>query len=244
MIKSSVLKSNFYGRMTVMPDTLKSEFERPWRIFMVEDHPTFREGLAQILNGEKEFTVCGHAATVAQALPRIERLKPDLILVDISLPGKSGLELIKMLRMTDRTVKILVLSMHDEALYVARVLRAGGNGYIMKQESPEEIIYAIRDVLAGHIYVSEEVLAANRKLSSQKAGSKAKSRPLDQLTDEELQLLEFLGRGMSDPEIARKLGLRAGQLAAACARIRQALNVNNMNALIRYAVCWVEGGRA
>jgi DNA-binding NarL/FixJ family response regulator len=211
---------------------------------MVEDHPTFREGLAQILNGEKDLTVCGEAATAREALQRIDQLKPDLVLVDITLPGTSGLELIKKLRTTNRTVKILVLSMHDEALYVNRVLRAGGDGYIMKQESPEEIVSAIRDVLAGHIYVSEEVLANNPKFSTQPSGAKAILRPLDRLTDDELQVLELLGQGMSDPEIARQLGLRAGQLAAAGRRIRKSLNLNSPNALIRYAVCWVESGRA
>lgn len=227
-----------------MSETSKSKSRRPWRIFMVEDHPTFREGLAQILNGEKDLTVCGEAATAREALQRIDQLKPDLVLVDITLPGTSGLELIKKLRTTNRTVKILVLSMHDEALYVNRVLRAGGDGYIMKQESPEEIVSAIRDVLAGHIYVSEEVLANNPKFSTQPSGAKAILRPLDRLTDDELQVLELLGQGMSDPEIARQLGLRAGQLAAAGRRIRKSLNLNSPNALIRYAVCWVESGRA
>jgi DNA-binding NarL/FixJ family response regulator len=227
-----------------MSETSKSKSRRPWRIFMVEDHPTFREGLAQILNGEKDLTVCGEAATAREALQRIDHLKPDLVLVDITLPGTSGLELIKKLRKTNRTVKLLVLSMHEEALYVNRVLRAGGDGFIMKQESPEEIVNAIRDILAGHIYVSEEVLADNPKFSTQPAGAKAIIRPLDRLTDDELQVLELLGQGMSDPEIAGQLGLRAGQLAAAGRRIRKSLNLNSPNALIRYAVCWVESGRA
>jgi len=226
-----------------MFETSKSKSRRPWQIFMVEDHPTFREGLAQILNGEKDLTVCGEAATAREALQRINQLKPDLVLVDLTLPGTSGLELIKKLRKTNRTVKLLVLSMHDEALYVNRVLRAGGDGFIMKQESPEEIVNAIRDILAGHIYVSEEVLADNPKISTQPAGAKAILRPLDRLTDDELQVLELLGQGMSDPEIARQLGLRAGQLAAAGRRIRKSLNLNSTNALIRYAVCWVESGR-
>jgi DNA-binding NarL/FixJ family response regulator len=228
----------------VMSETSKSKSRGPWRIFMVEDHPTFREGLAQIFNAEKDLTVCGEAATAGEALQRINRLNPDLVLVDITLPGASGLELIKKLRKTNRTVKLLVLSMHDEALYVNRVLRAGGDGYIMKQESPEEIVSAIRDVLAGRIYVSEEVLASNRKFSAQPAGAKVIIRPLDQLTDDELEELELLGRGMSDQEIARQLGLRAGQLAAAGRRIRKSLNLSSANALIRYAVCWVESGRA
>jgi len=226
-----------------MSKTAKSGSWNPWRIFMVEDHPTFREGLIQILNGEEDLTVCGEAASAAQALQRIGRSKPDLILVDITLPGKSGLELIKLLRTTDRKVKILVLSMHDEALYANRVLRAGGDGYIMKQESPEDIVHAIRDVLAGHIYVSEEVLASGGKPAAKKAGSKAKRRPLEQLTDRELQMLEFMGHGMSNLEMAKKLELRAEELAAEGAQIRRKLKLKSTNALIRHAVCWVETGR-
>ncbi len=130
-------------------------------IFIVEDHPVFREGLVQIISGEKDLSVCGEASDADHALEAIARLKPDLVLVDITLPGKSGLELIKELRSRDSKVRILVVSMHDEALYADRVLRAGGDGYIMKQEDPEEIVHAIRDVLGGHIYVSEEVLASN-----------------------------------------------------------------------------------
>ena len=133
------------------------------KIFVVEDHPVFREGLVQVLNGETDLTVCGESGTAEQALPSIRRLQPDLVLVDISLPGKSGLELIRELRLKDRRVKILVISMCDEAVYAARVLQAGGDGYIMKQEDPEEIVHAIRDVLNGRIYVSEEVSTGVRK---------------------------------------------------------------------------------
>ena len=124
---------------------------------MVEDHPTFCEGLAQILNGEPDLVVCGEAGTATEAFSQITELRPDLVLVDITLPDKSGLELIKELRQSGSKAKLLVLSMHDEALYAERVLRAGGDGYIMKQEDPEEIIRAIRDVLGGRIYVSEDV---------------------------------------------------------------------------------------
>src|ERR1700677_620336 len=151
------------------------------KIYLVEDHPTFRQGLVHILNSEAHLTVCGTAGTVDQALPAIARTKPDLVLVDISLPGKSGLELIKEIRSVDRTVKLLVISMHAEAIYAARLLRAGGGGYIMKQEDPDEIIQAIRDVLEGHIYVSEEVMESGRG-DSQSRRSDQKTRPLDHLT--------------------------------------------------------------
>src|SRR3954471_16000329 len=168
-------------------------------IFIVEDHPVFREGLAQVLNGEPDLSVCGMAGDVPHALKEIARLKPELVLVDIGLPGQSGLELIKKLRSVDRQTKLLVVSMHDEALYADRVLRAGGDGYIMKQEDPEEILHAIRDVLAGHIYVSEQVFEnRSRSLGASSSQKKRKVSSLEMLTDSELEILELLGQGKSD----------------------------------------------
>jgi DNA-binding NarL/FixJ family response regulator len=213
------------------------------KVFIVEDHPVFREGLVQIINSEGDLTVCGEAEDAEHALEAIPSLKPDLALVDIGLPGKSGLELIKDLRARKGGIKLLVLSMHDEALYADRVLRAGGDGYIMKQEDPEEVVHAIRDVLAGRIYVSEEVLGGGTK-GSPARGAEPKSRPLGQLTDMELEVLELLGEGKTDPEIARQLRVRAGTASAHCTQIKKKLNLKSINALIRYAVCWVEGGKA
>ena len=213
------------------------------KVFIVEDHPVFREGLVQVINGEGDLTVCGEAEDAEQALEAIPSLKPDLVLVDISLPGKSGLELIKELRARNGGVKLLVLSMHDEALYADRVLRAGGDGYIMKQEDPEEVVHAIRDVLGGHIYVSDEIMAGGVKVAE--AGrSEPKSRPLGQLTDGELEVLELLGEGKTNLEIARQLHLKPGTVSAHCTQISRKLNLKSINALIRYAVCWVEGGKA
>ncbi len=211
------------------------------KIFIVEDHPTFREGLVQILNAEKDLVVCGEAGTADRALKGIVGLKPDLALVDITLPGKSGLELIKELRRDNRTVKVLVLSMHDEALYANRVLKAGGDGYIMKQEDPAEIVHAIRDVLAGHIYVSEDVFAGTAK-DSAKQPTNGEARAFDQLTDLELEVLDLIGRGKSNQAIARQLGESLTAVASHGARIRRKLKLKSSRALLRYAVCWVETG--
>jgi DNA-binding NarL/FixJ family response regulator len=211
------------------------------KIFIVEDHPVFREGLVQIISGEKDLSVCGEAGDAEHAFQAIARLKPDLVLVDITLPGKSGLELIKELRSRNRKVRILVVSMHDEALYVDRVLRAGGDGYIMKQVDPEEIVHAIRDVLGGHIYVSEEVLASTAK-GSLKRISEPETRPLDQLTDLELNILELLGRGKNSQEIARQLHFDVRKIIAHCAQMRRKLRLKSDNALIRFAAFWVEDG--
>ena len=213
------------------------------RIFIVEDHPAFREGLVQIINGEKDLKVCGEAGDAEHALKAILHLQPDLVLVDITLPGKSGLTLIKDLRSRKSQVKILVVSMHDEALYADRVLRAGGDGYIMKQEDPEEIVHAMRDVLGGHIYVSEEVLVSTAK-ASLKPASALETRPLDLLTDLELNILELLGRGQNNREIGRQLRLDVRTVSAHCTRIRIKLRLKCDNALVRYAVVWVEEGAA
>ena len=197
----------------------------------------------QIINSESDLTVCGEAEDAEHALEAIRSLRPDLVLVDISLPGKSGLELIKELRARNGGVRLLVLSMHDEALYADRVLRAGGDGYIMKEEDPEEVVHAIRDVLDGHLYVSDEIMAWRPK-AAPKGGSELKSRPLGQLTDIELEVLELLGGGKTNAEIGRQLHLATRTVSVHCRRIQRKLNLKSINALIRYAVCWVEGGKA
>jgi DNA-binding NarL/FixJ family response regulator len=211
------------------------------RIFLVEDHPVFRQGLAQILRAEKDLKVCGEAATAEEALSEILRLQPDLAVVDITLPGKSGLELIKELRAKKVKVKILVLSMHDEAIYANRVLRAGADGYIMKQEDPGEIVHAIRDVLRGHIYLSEQVLAGTPQVSAE-ARPAVKAGAIERLADAELELLELVGRGKDKREIGRDLHLTARKVNTNLTAIRKKLGVKSADALFRYAVRWVETG--
>jgi DNA-binding NarL/FixJ family response regulator len=189
------------------------------KIFLVEDHPPFRRQLIQVLESEKQLTVCGAAGTADQALPAIARTKPDLVLADISLAGKSGLELIKEIRSVDPAVKLLVISMHDEAIYAERVLRAGGDGYIMKQEDPDELVQAIRDVLEGHIYVSEEVME-NTRGGGRSRRAEEKTGPLDQLTDSGLETLEMPGCGKSNREIAPKLRLNERSVTLTRSRLR------------------------
>jgi DNA-binding NarL/FixJ family response regulator len=207
------------------------------RIVLVEDHPVFRDGLAKLINSENDLTVVGEAGDAKQGLKAITKLKPDLAVVDLGLPGKSGLELIKEIRAAKLPVKILVVSMFDEALYAQRVLRAGGDGYIMKQEDPAEIITAICDVLDGHIYVTEDVFqpeSAPEKVDTE-------TSELDLLTDSELEVLELLGQGKSTEEISDALGLTSTEINKHSASIRGKLKLTSVNALIRYAVCWVEG---
>ena len=150
-------------RLATQLTALRSKLAQPRKkIYIVEDDTAFRKGLTQILNSAGDLTVCGMSGAVDQALPAIARAKPDLVLADISLPGKSGLGLIQELRSVVRSAKLLVISMHNEALYAARVMRWGGDGYIMRQEDPDEIVHAVHDVLEGLIYVSEEVMESTR----------------------------------------------------------------------------------
>jgi DNA-binding NarL/FixJ family response regulator len=210
------------------------------QIFLVEDHPIFRDGLAKLLNAESDLTVCGEAGDAKTGLKGIRQHKPELAVVDLGLPGKSGLELIKEIRAAKLPVKILVVSMFDEALYAQRVLRAGGDGYIMKQEDPQEIIAAIRDVLEGHIYVSEDVFA---RTTLKRSADEERAGALDLLTDTELEMLELLGEGKSAKEIASQLQLSAAEVGAQSASIRRKLKLDSENALVRYAVCWIEDSR-
>ena len=205
-------------------------------VFLVEDHPVFRDGLTKLLNAEPDLAVCGGTGDPKQAIKSILKLKPDLVAVDIGLPGKSGLDLIKEIRDKKITVKLLAVSMFDEAVYAQRVLRAGGDGYVMKQEDPEVIVLAIRDVLAGRIYVSEEVFASE----SLKAPIKEPASLLDRLTDSELGVLEALGHGKSTREISTQVGLSEAAVNAHGESIRRKLKLKNHNALVRYAVWWVE----
>ena len=212
------------------------------KIFIVEDHPIFREGLQLMISLEPDLMVCGEADNATSALELIPSLQLDLVLVDLTLPGKSGLQLIKDLRALGLPIKMLVVSMHDEALYADRVLRAGGDGYIMKQEDPEEIIRAIKDVLAGHTYVSEEVMASLKPASV--PATKTSKITIDQLTDMEVELLELLGHGHSNQQMAAKLGLSVQAVRSHCARMTKKLNLEGTNALIRHAVCWTQTGGA
>jgi DNA-binding NarL/FixJ family response regulator len=227
-----------------MPKHLKDAEVGPKQVFIVDDHPVFREGLVQVLDTGNGLAVCGEAGSAEEALEKIAHLKPDVVVVDLTLPGKSGLELVKELRAKNREIKLLVVSMHDEALYAERVLRAGGDGYIMKQEDPEEILNAVQDILSGHIYVSERVLADHGKPKAPPARPAAIQISLiSHLTDSELEILELLGQGKTDEEIAEERHESLATVTKHAREMQRKLNLKSGNALIRYAVCWIEQGK-
>jgi DNA-binding NarL/FixJ family response regulator len=211
------------------------------QIFIVDDHPVFREGLVVLVKKEVDLMVCGEADNAPQALTSIERLKPDLVLADIGLPGKSGLELIKDLRAALPEMVVLVISMHDETLYAERVLRAGGRGYIMKQEGPEKMLQAIRQVLDGQIYLSGKMSVRILDAFSDRR-SKSDS-PIARLTDRELEILQLIGRGKDSHAIAELLHLSFKTVDAHRGHIKEKLELKNGTALICYAARWVETQR-
>lgn len=211
-------------------------------IFILDDHPMMREGLAQLINHEADLAVCGDAGTARDLEGAIARLKPDLLLADISLPEKNGLEVIKDMQALYPELPVLIISMHDESLYAERVLRAGGRGYIMKQEGGKKLMEAIRQVLSGKIYVSDQI--SGKILESLSHRNEAASgRPMENLTDREFEVLQLLGLGKGTSEIAQQLHLSNKTVEAHRANIKRKLNIKTGPELVRYAVRWVESAR-
>jgi len=210
------------------------------RILILDDHPMMREGLAQLIGNEADLSVCGEAEHANEAIEKINALKPDLLLADITLPGKNGLELIKDVRALMPGLAVLVISMHDESLYAERVLRAGGRGYIMKQEGGKKLMLAIRQVLNGQIYVSEKMSAKILEIFSGRRGD-AGGSPVAKLTDREFEVFQLIGQGKGTKEIAAQLHLSAKTVEVHRLNIKQKLNLQTAAELIRHAVRWVEG---
>lgn len=210
------------------------------RIIIVDDHPIMQKGLSTILEAEHGFEVVEKFDNAEEVLKVYEELSPDLAVVDISLPGMSGLELVKHLASRDPDLKIVVVSRHDESLYAERVIRAGAKGYVMKLEAGEQLIRAIKKILKGGIYVSDEV--SEKLLMGMARGNKEmNSSPIDQLSDRELEVFEFTGKGNTTREIAEKLHLSVKTVESYRARIKTKLNLDNATELMMHAVKWVEG---
>jgi DNA-binding NarL/FixJ family response regulator len=204
------------------------------KILIVDDHPMMREGLRGTINREPDLVVCGEAANANQALDAMPKLAPDLVLVDITMPGKSGLELVKDLKALHPNLAILGISMHEETLYAERMLRAGAGGYITKQQPPEELIKAIRQVLDNKVYLSRD---ASERLLQRFTGKLQPNRsPMEILTDREFEIFQLIGQGKTPQEIAPQLHLSAKTVAVHYANIRQKLNLKTTAQLIRFAV--------
>ena len=207
------------------------------KILIVDDHPVARRGLKGLINEQTDLTVCGEASNNREALDAIAASRPDAAVVDISLRDASGLELIKDIKARYPDVAVLALSMHDEIVYAERALRAGAKGYIMKQETTEEMMKALRHVLAGSLYVSDRMTA---RIVRQCVGgaSPLLASPAESLTDRELEVFELIGSGKTTRESAQALHLSVKTIETHCAHLKEKLGLANSTELLRFAIEW------
>ncbi|MEX0741697.1 MAG: response regulator transcription factor [Phycisphaeraceae bacterium] len=218
--------------------TTLSRETRKSRVLIVDDHPIVRHGLAQLIDGASSLEVCGQVANASEALDAIRQMKPHVAVIDISLEGGNGLELIKQVKAEGCTTKMLVSSMHDELLYAERALRAGAMGYINKAEGTERIIEAIQQILDGRIYLSGPMTERVLHRMMRNDGKLGES-PIDTLSDRELEVFEMIGQGQTTKEIAKKLHLSPKTIETHREHIKTKLNLSNNNELVRHAVQWV-----
>lgn len=209
------------------------------RLLLVDDHPIMRHGLAQLIRAEEGLEVCGEAGTARDGLAAVTELQPDLAVIDLTLPDKNGLELLKDIQALHPGMLCLVLSMHDEDMYCERALRAGARGYIMKEAAADHLITAVRKVLAGGIYASDKMAA---RMMEQVASGRVPTTatPLAALTDREIEVLELIGKGVPTKNIAARLSISTRTVEAHRAHIKGKLHITDGAALVRYAVQWVE----
>ncbi|NIP27358.1 MAG: response regulator [Phycisphaerae bacterium] len=207
------------------------------KVLIVDDHPIIRQGLAELINNEPDLTVCGQAEDAPEAMEKIKDSEPDMVIVDISLKKTSGMELIKDIKAQYPNLPVLVLSMHDEALYAERMLRAGAKGYVMKAEATEKVIVAIRKILSGQIYVSDNMAAKMvRKLvgGSPDVGVSA----IERLSDRELEVFHLIGQGYGTRQIAERLHLSIKTIETYREHIKEKLNLADSSELLQYAIQW------
>jgi DNA-binding NarL/FixJ family response regulator len=209
------------------------------RILLVDDHPILRHGLAQLIGAEPDLVVCGGVGSAADGMLAVAKNAPNLVIVDLTLPDRHGLEFIKDMQVMHPDVLLLVLSMHDEYMYAERSLRAGARGYVMKETAADTLVQAARRVLDGGIYLSErmsrhllEVVTGQRKRSGED--------PLVCLTDRELEVLQLIGEGKPTRSIAAQLNVSVRTVDAHRAHIKEKLHLPDGSALVRFAVRWVE----
>lgn len=209
------------------------------RVFLVDDHPMMRAGLGHLIERQPDLTVCGEAANPAEALKGLPAARPDIILADLTMPGRSGLEFVKDLLAVAPTLSVLVVSMHDEAVYAERALRAGARGYIMKEAGGEAVVAAIRQILGGQAYVSP---AMSARILDNLSGKKPRgsTSPIEKLSDREFEVFQLIGQGKSTRDIAEQLHLSSKTVDVHRSHIKEKLELKDATALIRHAVRWVE----
>ena len=207
------------------------------RIFLVDDHPLVREWLGHLINRQTDLTLCGEAGDASEAMREIRRRAPDAVVVDISLGGSSGIELVTEIKLAFPKIAVLVLSMHEESTYVERALRAGALGYVAKRETTAKIVAAVRQVLRGQYFLSGPLaLAITRKYVERPA--RVDLSPAERLSNRELEVFEMLGRGFETRRVAEELHISMKTVQAYCARIKEKLQLNSATELLREAILW------
>ena len=210
---------------------------KKYRVLLVDDHPIVRQGLGLLIDRESDLSVCGEADGAHSAFHAIETLRPDIVLLDISLNGPDGLEVLKEIRMKSGSLPVLILSMHDESIYAERAMRAGANGYIMKQEATEKVLIAIRRILQGDVYLSDR-LTTTMLQQYVRGGAHTKSSPLLNLTDRELEVFRLIGEGHGTRQIADELHLSVKTIESYQAHIKEKLALRNARELVQHAIEW------
>lgn len=209
------------------------------RVVIIDDHPLLRQGISTMINQQKDFVVCGETDDARKSISTIQSTQPDIVILDLSLKGASGIEVLKDIKVHFPKLKVLILSMHDEAVYGPRALRAGASGYIMKQEAPENVIGALRKILNNGVYLSEQL--GERMLHRMVGGRTATlASPIDELSDRELEVFMLLGRGFGTRAIAEKLNLSVKTIESHRAHIKEKLNLASGTELIHHAIQWVQ----
>jgi DNA-binding NarL/FixJ family response regulator len=210
---------------------------KKYRVLLVDDHPIVRQGLGLLIDREGDLSVCGEADGAHSAFHAIETLRPDIVLLDISLNGPDGLEVLKEIRVKTGSLPVLILSMHDESIYAERAMRAGANGYIMKQEATEKVLIAIRRILQGDVYLSDR-LTTTMLQQYVRGGAHTKSSPLLNLTDRELEVFRLIGEGHGTRQIADELHLSVKTIESYQAHIKEKLALRNARELVQHAIEW------
>lgn len=208
------------------------------RVLIIDDHPIFRHGISAMINAEPDLLVCGEAGTAPLALEAMRTLQPDIALVDISMPGANGIELLKSMRAEAPKLPMLVVSMHDESLYALRALRAGALGYVMKAEALDSILTAIRKVLAGEPYLSPK-FSDRLVFKAIRSMDEGLGSPVDKLSDRELEVLNLMGRGFGAQDIANELHLSVKTIETHRAHIKEKLDFHDSKEMVRFAIEWV-----
>jgi DNA-binding NarL/FixJ family response regulator len=221
------------------PRPSTSETDQRRKLLLVDDHPFMRAGLAQLIDKQIDMVAAGEAGDPKEAMTKLSQKKYDLVLTDITMPGRSGLEFIRDLQAVYPTLPVLVVSMHDEMIYAERVLQAGGRGYIMKGAGGENLLAAIRQTLAGDIYTSSKVAA---KIVGDFSARKPRgsTSPIEKLTNREFEVLQLIGQGLGTKEIASRLGLSSKTVDVHRGNVREKLQLKDATELVRYAVKWIE----